>query len=385
MILFKNADVYAPKYLGKKDVLVEGSKIKKIADNIEISLDDEFTQTINMEDKVLIPGFIDQHVHITGGGGEGGPGTRVPESNISGFISCGVTTVLGLLGTDGVSRSLENLYAKAKSLNEDGITCYMETGSYAYPPTTLTGSVERDIYLIDLCIGVKIAVSDHRSSNITSEELIRLATEARRGGMISGKAGIVTMHMGIGKKRLLPVLEALKESDLPVKTLIPTHINMRSPELLDDCIEFARIGGTMDFTAGFNAEDNEKEAEKIEQILDKGVDESLITVSSDAFGSQPRFDDKGNTIGLTYSTSDTLIQLLKILVTKGMALGQALQFFTSNPARVLGLEGLKGTIIENADADLVVLDANLEITDVIAKGKIAMVNKKVVMKGKFEL
>ena len=238
---------------------------------------------------------------------------------------------------------------------------------------------------IDLCIGVKIAVSDHRSSNITSEELIRLATEARRGGMISGKAGIVTMHMGIGKKRLLPVLEALKESDLPVKTLIPTHINMRSPELLDDCIEFARIGGTMDFTAGFNAEDNEKEAEKIEQILDKGVDESLITVSSDAFGSQPRFDDKGNTIGLTYSTSDTLIQLLKILVTKGMALGQALQFFTSNPARVLGLEGLKGAIIENADADLVVLDANLEITDVIAKGKIAMVNKKVVMKGKFEL
>ena len=162
MILFKNADVYAPKYLGKKDVLVEGSKIKKIADNIETSLDDELIQTINMEDKVLIPGFIDQHVHIIGGGGEGGPGTRVPESNISGFISCGVTTVLGLLGTDGVSRSLENLYAKAKSLNEDGITCYMETGSYAYPPTTLTGSVERDIYLIDLCIGVKIAVSDHR-------------------------------------------------------------------------------------------------------------------------------------------------------------------------------------------------------------------------------
>lgn len=30
MILFKNADVYAPKYLGKKDVLVEGSKIKKL-------------------------------------------------------------------------------------------------------------------------------------------------------------------------------------------------------------------------------------------------------------------------------------------------------------------------------------------------------------------
>ena len=108
-----------------------------------------------MEDKILIPGIIDQHVHITGGGGEGGPSTRVPESNLSDFISSGVTTVLGILGTDGISRSLENLYAKAKALNEDGITCYIETGSYAYPSPTLTGSVERDIYLIDLCIGAK--------------------------------------------------------------------------------------------------------------------------------------------------------------------------------------------------------------------------------------
>ena len=131
MILLKNADVYAPKYLGKKDVLVEGTKIRKISDNIQINQADEFVQTINMEDKILIPGIIDQHVHITGGGGEGGPSTRVPESNLSDFISSGVTTVLGILGTDGISRSLENLYAKAKALNEDGITCYIETGSYA--------------------------------------------------------------------------------------------------------------------------------------------------------------------------------------------------------------------------------------------------------------
>ncbi len=385
MILIKNAEVYAPKYLGKKDILIEGTKVKKIADYIEINLPDNLVETIDLSDKILIPGLIDQHVHITGGGGEAGPSSRVPESNLRDFISCGVTTVLGLMGTDGISRSLENLYAKAKALNEDGITCYMSTGSYSYPSVTLTGSVERDIYLIDLCIGVKIAVSDHRSSNITSEELIRLATEARRGGLISGKSGIVTMHMGSGKKRLSPVLAAIKESDVPVKNFIPTHVNMRSSELLEDCVEFAKIGGTMDFTAGFSAEDNSTEADKIFQLLDRGVKDSLITVSSDAFGSQPRFDEEGKCIGLTYSTSNTLMQLLNALVSKGMSLEQALKFFTVNPARVLGLEGIKGTIGETADADLVVLDRDMRIISVMSKGKIAMADEKVMMKGKFEL
>lgn len=385
MILLKNVELYAPKYLGKKDVLIEGSRIRKIDDSIGINLPEDVVEIIDMEGKVLIPGFVDQHVHITGGGGEGGYATRVPESNLRDFISCGVTTVLAMLGTDSTSRGLVNLYAKAKALNEEGITCFMETGSYTYPSPTMTGSVERDLYLIDLCIGVKVAVSDHRSSNITSEELIRLATEARRGGMISGKAGIVTMHMGDGKKRLSPVMDALKESDLPVKTFVPTHINLRSPELLEDCVEFAKIGGTMDFTAGFSAEDNEVEAEKIMQLLDKGVKDDYITASSDAFGSQPRFDEDGNTIGLTYSTSESLMELFNALVSKGMPIDQALKFFTVNPARVLGLKGIKGVIEENADADLVVLDKDMNITDVIAKGKIAMRDQEIVMKGNFEI
>ena len=385
MLLLRNANVFAPESLGIKDVLIEGERIVKIADKIHISMDEDLIEIIDLENKKLIPGLIDQHVHITGGGGEAGASSRVPESNLSDFIKSGVTTVLGMLGTDGISRSLENLYAKAKALNEEGITCFMETGSYAYPSPTVTGSVEKDIYMLDVCIGAKIAVSDHRGSNITGEELIRLVSEARRGGLISGKAGIVTIHMGIGKKRLAPVMEAIAESDLPIKNFVPTHVNTRSQELLDDCIEFAKLGGTMDFTAGGSVEDNMVEADKIFYLLEKGVGEEFITISSDAFGSQPRFDDKGNTIGLTYQTSITLLSFLKALDSKGMNLSQSLKFFTKNPARVLGLEGIKGEISLGADADLVVLDENLDINDVIAKGKIAMKNKDLLMKGRFEI
>ena len=228
-------------------------------------------------------------------------------------------------------------------------------------------------------------MSDHRGSNVTSEELIRLASEARRGGLISGKAGIVTIHMGIGKKRLAPVLEAIAESDLPIKNFVPTHINMRTKELLDDCVEFAKLGGTMDFTAGGDVEENLIEADKVLDLLERGVSDELITVSSDAFGSQPRFDEKGNVIGLTYQTPITLLYFIKALDSRGMPLEQALKLFTKNPARVLGLEGTKGEISIGADADMVVLDKNLDISDVIAKGKVAMRDGEVLMKGRFEV
>lgn len=85
--------------------------------------------------------------------------------------------------------SVENLVAKARALTEEGMTVYTLTSSYGYPPTTLTGSVERDIILVPPMIGVKVAVSDHRSSNPGGEELIALATAARRAGLLSNTPG----------------------------------------------------------------------------------------------------------------------------------------------------------------------------------------------------
>lgn len=384
MLLIRNANVFSPERLGIVDLLIEGEKIAKVGADMEVTAPDDVLEVIDAHGHTVVPGFIDQHVHITGGGGEGGPTARVPESNLGSFLRCGVTTVLGLLGTDGVSRSIENLYAKARALNAEGLTCYMLTGSYAYPTISMSGSVERDIYLLDLCIGVKVAASDHRSNNPTSDDLIRLATTARRAGLIAGKAGIVTVHMGIGKARMKPLITAIETSDLPGKILIPTHVNMREPELLDDCVRFAELGGTFDFTGGLDEEMNRENIKKIKDLLYKGVDRSQITVSSDAFGSMPKFDEKGNLIGLTYSTSKSLPELFRCLVQDGMPVEDALPFFTVNPARVMGLEGRKGIVAAGADADLLMLDDNLGLSDVIVKGRVGMRAGDLVMKGTFE-
>lgn len=382
--LIKNADVYAPEYIGIRDILVVGEKICRIAEHIDGYDDLPEAEIYDASGMKALPGYIDMHVHITGGGGEQGPSSRVPESQLSVFTTNGITTVVGLLGTDGITRSVENLVAKARALTEEGITAYALTSSYGYPPTTITESVEKDIMMIPPIIGVKVAVSDHRSSNPTGEELIRLATQARRGGLLSGTAGLVTMHMGSGKAVLDPVFYALDNSDIPPKNFLPTHM-ARTNELLAQGAELIRRGGNIDITAGCDDQSLEEIADKIVWFLSlEGVTTEHVSMTSDAYGSQPRFDEEGNCIGLTYASPKYLHATIKGLVKRGLELEDAVKMLTSTPAEILGKTGKKGCLREGADADILMLRDNLEIDSVFARGKTAIWHNTVLMKGKFE-
>lgn len=380
MKLIRNADVYAPEHLGLRDILIEGEKIARVEADLSryAALADE---TYDMRGATVVPGYIDGHIHITGGGGEQGPASRVPECPLTALTTNGVTTVLGLLGTDGTSRSLPNLLYKCRALNEEGVSCYMLTGAYQFPSPTMTGSVIDDIALIDRVIGCKIALSDHRSSNLTKQELIRLASDVRMGGLISGKAGVLVMHMGSGVNRLRHVLDAVRETDIPVRTFWPTHMR-RSPELIDEGVEFIALGGTIDFTA---TEDGAVAATVAGLVKERGVNIDSITMSSDAFGSQPRFDEKGNCVGLTYVSPRTLHMELKQLVqAHDLPLSEALKLLTVNPARMMLLSGVKGEIAPGADADLIAYGPDMEIDNVFARGTLAVRHGEAVLKGRFE-
>ena len=204
--LLKNCDVYGPEHLGKRDILIAGQKIMLVEPEIHGYRGLPGVEVLDMQGAIVAPGLIDIHVHVTGGGGEQGYHSRTPELNLSELVKSGVTTVLGLLGTDGTSRSLENLLGKVTALETEGLSAYMLTGSYQYPTVTLTGGVLRDIMLIDKIIGAKLAMSDHRSSTVTVDELTRLASDVNMGGMLSGKAGLLTIHTGVRKGMLDPIL-----------------------------------------------------------------------------------------------------------------------------------------------------------------------------------
>lgn len=380
MILIKGVEVFAPQSLGKKDVMITHDKITVIGEDL-LPINDDM-KVIDGKDKILIPGFIDGHVHITGGGGEGSFKTRVPEIMLSKLIQGGVTTVLGLLGTDGTTRSVENLVAKAKALNEEGVTSLVVTGSYGYPSVTVTGSVRKDITFIDEVVGVKVAISDHRSSSLSLEELARLASEARVAGMISGKAGIVITHMGDGDGGLKPVFDIIKKWDIPLKTIRPTHVN-RKKELLEESLEYAKMGGIIDLTSGYSGDENSYDT--IVKAKEMGIDLNNITISSDGYGSWSDYDEQGNLVRIGVSPVDSIHKELVMLVKEyGMDIEEALRFFTSNVAKALGIYPRKGNISQGSDGDLLLLNKDLELEYVIAKGKVLMEEGKVVVKGTYE-
>jgi len=109
LTLIRNVKVFSPEDEGINDILISEGKVLKIADRINLKGIDIDIKLIDAEGKMAVPGFIDQHVHIIGGGGEAGPYSRTPEIMLSQVIKSGVTTVVGLLGTDATTRHLESL------------------------------------------------------------------------------------------------------------------------------------------------------------------------------------------------------------------------------------------------------------------------------------
>ena len=386
LTLIKNADVYSPEPIGKKDVLLAAGKIIQIDDDIELP-ESIRHEVMDLKGKKLVPGFIDNHVHITGGGGEGGFSTRTPEVMLSSIVIAGVTTVIGTLGTDGTTRTMSNLVAKAHALEEEGITCYFQIGSYELPLRTVTGSVIDDMVYMDRAVGVgEVAVSDHRSTVPQFEEFARLVAQARLGGMISGKAGTVNVHMGDSPRTIDLLLRVIEETDIPIKHLIPTHMN-RNPHIYVKAKVLAEMGCFVDFTTSIMPK---KEGDgtilsraALMDFYNNGLLDHVL-FSSDGGGSMPIFDDEMNTIGVGVGTLESLYREVRAAIIEGnVPLEDALKVITVNPAEAYVLKN-KGEIAEGKDADLVILDDQLNILSVIAKGKTVVENGKVLVKGTFE-
>lgn len=381
MLLIKGAEVYAPEYLGKKDVLIAGEKIERIGENLP---EYEGCQVIDGTGRIVTPGFIDRHVHITGGGGEGSFHTQAPQVQLSDLIRGGVTTVVGLLGTDGISRSTENLVAKVKALKEEGISAYCCCGAYGYPGPTITGSISKDIMFVDEIIGLKLAISDHRAPNITVDELIRLGSDVRTAAMLSGKAGFVCLHMGGDDRALSPVFEALERTSIPVKTFQPTHVG-RAKKLQEDAFKLAKMGGTIDFTCGQFEEKIKELAASLRAAKEAGVPMDKVTISSDGQGSWSNYDAAGNLTQMGVSSVDTMYrQVVYEVQNENMSLEEALSLGTRNVAKALEVYPKKGAVHEGSDADVLVLNGDLSMNTVIARGSLMMQDGVLLKKGTYE-
>lgn len=367
MLLIKNANIYGEQIA---DILVAGQRIEAVEKGLAKKIEGAVSELAvsDAEGRTVIPALVDQHVHVTGGGGEGGMTTRCPELSINDAIEAGVGTIVGLLGTDGITRSVENLVAKTKALREYGFFAHCLTGAYEVPSPTLTGSVMKDIAFIDECIGLKIAISDHRCSHPTYDELVRLAGQVRLGGLIGKKAGIMHIHVGAGKQGISQIFDILERENIPAAMFRPTHMNNR----MDEAVKLAKLGSYSDFSTGT---DLRKTAANVLEAIQKSPKGS-ITMSSDAGGSLPKWNDKKEMIGIGIGMMNTLYGTAKSLVNDfGLSLKEALAPCTENVARSLNMYPFVGALETGSRADMLVIDENLDICDFVLGGKYVMKDK----------
>ena len=383
MILLKNIELYTPAYLGKKDVLIGGTKVLLIEDKVKAF--DGVEEVIDCSGLKAIPGLIDAHTHLSGAGGEGGPLTRTPEMPLELLIEAGVTSVVACLGTDGITRNPESVLMKVKAAHEFGLNAWMYTGAYQVPTPTFFGDAGKDIALIDEVIGVgEIAISDHRSSHASIDELTKLASHARVGGMLGGKAGIVNLHMGDAKNPFDPIEQIVSQSELGYRQFLPTHCN-RNDYIFEDAKTYGKRG-YVDITTSsypYFPQYEIKPAKALKELLNAGVPIEHITFTSDANGSLPDFNEKGELVQLeTGKPNSILHEIRDAVLEEGLPIETAIRVATSSIASILKLKS-KGIITKNHDADLLILDKGFNPVHVFSNGAILMKDGKIQKWGYF--
>ena len=367
--IFDNAQLFAGSAPEAGSVAVSGGQI--VAVGAEFPAIDEawVEERIDCGGRALVPGFVDCHAHLSGGGGEDGASTKVPAPQLTAYTTAGVTSVVGLLGTDDTTRSTRELLAAVRGLREQGLNAWAWTGGYHLPPTTLSGSVKDDLTHVTEIIGIgEVAISDHRSSQPTLDELLRLASEAHVAGLLTRKAGVIHLHLGDGERGLDLVRRALDESELPARVFHPTHMNRRIG-LFEEGLELARRGVHLDFTAFPVAEDEDAYPAEVAlaRALEAGIPVEQLSISSDGGGCLPEFDEHGQMTRMDIGRPDSLPQTLAKAVALGVPMETAVAALTSSPADYLRLAG-KGRIAVGMDADLVLLGAEGAASDVMISG-----------------
>lgn len=367
LTVLHDAHVFGPEDLGVNDVLIAGERVVALAPGLDVG--GLPVTSIDAGGRRVVPGLVDGHLHIVGGGGNEGYASRIPELWVGELALAGITTVAAPPGLDMVGKNLEGILAKAYALQSEGVTAYVYAGGFQRPFRTLTGSLLHDVFTVEKIVGVKVALGEPKASRFADHELVEIATQLHWLAGATGKACLLHAHLGQSADPAEQLLHAMHESGAPASRFQATHCNYTT-----DALEAGRLvaaaGGFADFnpilTPEFGHPRAIPAAKAVLQTLDAGVDSSLVTMTTDGNASVPILREDGSRG--TYEKSlgwlwDTVVEL----VSSGLELPQALSFVTTNPARALRLPR-KGSVRVGADADLLVLGPDLTIDHVFARG-----------------
>jgi beta-aspartyl-dipeptidase (metallo-type) len=361
MLLVENAELFAPEPLGRRSIVIAAGRIEAIGvDGAALARSGVELETIDAAGCIAMPGLIDQHAHLIGGSGEKGFASQTPEISASELLRAGITTVAGTLGADTTTRTMPALLAKAKALRGEGLSAFAWTGGY--DARTLMSSMRDDIVLIDEIIGAgELAIADVRGQQYSAAELARFAADCYVAGTVTGKAGLLHLHVGDSDDRLRIVRDVLEQSNVKPGALYPTHVE-RSERLMREAIDLTKRGTPIDIDVY-----DEDLVRWLRFYRDHDGDPNLITASSDAAINSPH----------------TLFEQLMACVREKVApFEEVIAIATNNTARILKTDG--GELARGRIGHVLLVDAaTYELRTVICAGRIVMRDGALVMREQF--
>jgi beta-aspartyl-dipeptidase (metallo-type) len=351
-ILLRGGTVVQEYAVSPQDVLIVGDRIVAVERGItDVVIPQVDIEEIDVDGRLVLPALVDHHCHPTGGGGGGGPHTQGLPLLLEEFTTAGVGSFVGCLGHDTSVRRPESLLSRVRALRLLGLRGHMFTGEITTPPVTLSGSIDRDIFLFDEVRGAKASVGEVGSLR-SADTLADVAAQVARGSRTAGKPAVLHLHVGQQPKSLSLIAEAVHANLVDPSTVTLTHVNWNRG-VLDACKVLAGLGVNVDVTACIRPDffpGSIDPPAAVDELLAECPHTSQVTVSSDSGGSHAAGPGLvRHTPGLMLATLRTCLQ------AKSVPINQLAAAFATNTAERLDLRGI-GAVTTGAFADILLID-----------------------------
>ena len=371
-LLLEHASCVMPhRVTADRTVVVEKGRIARIAADARIGVSPGDTP-IDLEGRYLLPGLIDVHVH----GAMGGDfmDEELPlESMVRYFHRHGVTGVLATLIPKPVEETVPVMRRLVRMLREDGWTDTLwgihnegpflnpEMGGAAGPGDCVEPSIT--------------AWEDLKSAADGMLKMITLAPELSGANAIiraAHRAGTV-VSAGHSKASYQEAEQAIEDGLSSTTHLFNAmgRLRHRQPGILVASLLRPEI------VTQINAEGGHVHPLVMGMVYElKGPSGIVLTsdirstagLESSNEGSMDALDVRGGTIFGSKAALDSSVRVMMRDV--GAPLYEAVRMASLNPAELLGVEDRKGSIEAGKDADLVVMDEDLEVAMVIQGGEV---------------
>lgn len=382
LLIYNVNVILIDKVLTDHCVTISNDKINEISPNKK----NNAPNAIDGCGNYLCPGFIDLHIH--------GMHKYLIDNGVEEFENvCGILPQYGVTGflptvcplPKGKDATFLNLLAKSKSQGADILGFHLEgpflTMTGALPPEAIgKADIERVKSLIDAAKPYK-AIFSVSPDFEDIEKLIQI--------MSNSNTPVFMTHTRANVKQTLKAIEAGVRHATHFYDVFPcpgeSDPGVRpcgavEAALADDrvSVDFILDGEHVDPVAVKMAL-NCKGTDKVCLITDANAGAGLPPGRYKALGTEVEFKYPGGPARMTENTKYpgclagsglTMDKAVKNAVAMlGVDLPQAIRMASANPAKVLHLDDSKGCIKEGCDADLVLLDTELNVVKTFIKGK----------------